>query len=74
MERQYGAHDQRCDGVPPLQNAPAVQLERISSGRGAGFFVAMAVIFNLLLAAEPVHKAVASAVLLVGWLVFFPGI
>jgi hypothetical protein len=38
---------------------------------GPGFFVAMAVIFNLLMTADPVKKAGISAVLLLAWLVFF---
>jgi hypothetical protein len=36
-----------------------------------GFFVAMAVLFNLLLTPNPVHKGTVSAVLLVAWLIFF---
>jgi hypothetical protein len=38
---------------------------------GPGFFVAMAVIFNLFLTADPIPRGIISAALLVAWLVFF---
>jgi hypothetical protein len=38
---------------------------------GPGFFVAVAVIFNLLLTPDSFHKCLISGSLLVAWLVFF---